>query len=225
MPFAPSERHDDDGSLADVCGVSGIGEGGIYNACNFYAPASSGGKAPEFAQFTTGTRGYNTDWNNFAPNIGVAWRPNVESGWLRTLLGDPEQATLRGGYSVAYERQGIGGFTGIYGPNPGSTLSLTRNANTGTGRPRRDLAGAAARDRIASIRRRFPTTPTFPIPIRPNRADSINAFHPDIEVCVGAIVDRRLAARRSRRTWRSRCATSAPAASISGPRSTTTSAT
>ena len=28
----------------------------------------------------------------------------------------------------------------------------------------------------------FPETPTFPIPIRPNRADNINAFHPDIQV-------------------------------------------
>ncbi|HYE87625.1 MAG TPA: hypothetical protein VEA16_14785, partial [Vicinamibacterales bacterium] len=28
----------------------------------------------------------------------------------------------------------------------------------------------------------FPQTPTFPIPIRPNRADSIEGFHPDIEV-------------------------------------------
>src|SRR6185503_10717587 len=88
-------------------------------------------KIPAFAQLTAGTRGYNIDWDNFAPNIGAAWRPNVESGFLRTLLGDPEQATIRGGFSIAYERQGIGGFTGVYGPNPGSTLSLTRDAATG----------------------------------------------------------------------------------------------
>ena len=131
MPFSPSNDTMTTASLADICGVSGIGSGGIYDACNFYAPGASGGKVPEFTQLTSGTRGYNTDWNNFAPNVGVAWRPNVESGWLRTLLGDPEQATLRGGYSEAFERQGIGGFTGIYGPNPGSTLSLTRNASTG----------------------------------------------------------------------------------------------
>ena len=84
-----------------------------------------------FSQFAKGNGGYNTDWNNVAPNVGVAWRPHVEHGWLHTLLGDPEQATIRGGYSVAYERQGFGVFTGVFGPNPGSTLSLTRDANTG----------------------------------------------------------------------------------------------
>jgi len=47
-----------------------------------------------------------------------------------TLMG-PEQATLRGGYSVAYERQGLLVFTGVYGANPGSTLSLTRSEGNG----------------------------------------------------------------------------------------------
>ena len=90
-------------SINDVCGVSGLGTGGLYTACNFYAPGSSGGKIPEFAQFTKGTRGYNTDWNNLAPNIGAAWRPNVEGGWLRALLGDPAQATIRVGQSVLFD--------------------------------------------------------------------------------------------------------------------------
>ena len=111
MPFSPVNDTMSSASLADVCGTSGLGTGGIYSACNFYAPGSSGGKVPEFQQFTTGSLGYNTDWNNFAPNVGVAWRPQVESGWLRALLGDPDQATLRGGYSVAYDRQGMGIFT------------------------------------------------------------------------------------------------------------------
>src|SRR5262245_43604018 len=180
-PFSPSNDTMTTASLADICGVSGIGSGGLYNACNFFAPASSGGKVPEFAQFTSGTRGYNTDWNNLAPNIGAAWRPNVKGGWLRALLGDPEQATIRGGYSVAYERQGIGGFTGIYGPNPGSTLSLTRDANTGLVGPGESWP-VLFRQTDRLYQAPFPTTPTFPIPIRPNRADSINAFHPDIEV-------------------------------------------
>ena len=94
-------------------------------------PSASGGTVPQFDQLTKGTLGYNTDWNNMAPNIGVAWRPGVESGFMRTLLGDPEQATMRAGYSVAYERQGLGVFTGVFGANPGSTLSLTRDVDTG----------------------------------------------------------------------------------------------
>lgn len=181
MPFAPSNDTMTTASLADICGVSGVGKGGLYNACNFYAPASSGGKIPEFSQFTSGTRGYHVDWNNLAPNIGAAWRPSVQSGWLRALLGDPEYATLRGGYSVAYERQGLGGFTAIYGPNPGSTLSLTRDANTGLVGPGESWP-VLLHETGRLFQAPFPPTPTFPIPIRANRADSINGFHPDIEV-------------------------------------------
>jgi hypothetical protein len=181
MPFVPSNDTMTTASLADVCGVSGLGAGGLFSACNFFAPGSSGGKVPEFAQFTSGTRGYNTDWNNLAPNVGVAWRPNVGDEWRRALLGDPEQATLRAGYAVAYERQGIGGFTGVYGPNPGSSLSLTRDANTGLVRPGESWP-VLLRETDRLYQAPFPKTPTYPIPIRPNRAYTINAFHPDIEV-------------------------------------------
>jgi hypothetical protein len=180
-PFSPVNDTMSTASLADICGVSGIGAGGIYSACNFYSPGASGGKVPEFAQFSSGTRGYNIDWNNVAPNVGAAWRPNVKSGWLRTLLGDPEQATIRGGYSVAYERQGFAVFTSVFGPNPGSTLSLTRSANTGLV-PAGESWPVLLRERNRLYPATFPESPTFPIAIRPNRADTINGFHPDIQI-------------------------------------------
>lgn len=180
-PFSPLNDTMSVAHLADVCGVSGLGDGGIYTACNFYQPGAKGGKVPVFSQFTSGEGGYNTDWNNVAPNIGLAWRPKVEHGWLHTLLGDPDQATIRGGYSVAYERQGFGVFTGVFGPNPGSTLSLTRDANTGLVPP-----GQAWPVLLSETGRLypapFPTTPAFPIAVRPDRADDINAFHPDIKI-------------------------------------------
>jgi hypothetical protein len=180
-PFSPSNDTMTTASLADICGISGVANGGIYNACNFFDPTAGGGKVPEFSQFTSGTRGYNVDWNNVAPNLGLAWRPDVQSGWLRMLLGDPEQATIRGGYSEAFERQGIGGFTGVYGPNPGSTLSLTRNASTGLVGPG-ETWPVLLRETSRLYPATFPDTPSFPIPIRSNRADNINAFHPDVEV-------------------------------------------
>ncbi|MBY0495599.1 MAG: TonB-dependent receptor [Cyanobacteria bacterium] len=181
MPFSPSNDTMTTASLADICGVSGVGDGGIYTACNFYRPGASGGKVPEFAQLTSGTRGYNVDWNNVSPNIGAAWRPGAERGWLRLLLGDPEQATLRAGYAESFERQGLGGFTGIYGLNPGSTLSLTRNVSTGLVGPGESWP-VLLRETNRLYPASFPETPVYPIPIRPNRADNINAFHPGIEV-------------------------------------------
>jgi Carboxypeptidase regulatory-like domain/TonB dependent receptor-like, beta-barrel len=180
-PFAPVNDTMSAATLESMCGMSGLGDGSIYNACNFFVPGASGGVVPQFDQFTSGTRGYNVDWNNFAPNVGVAWRPNVETGWLRTLLGDPEQATIRGGYSVAYNREGFGVFTGVWGANPGSTLSLDRNANTGLVLPGESWPVLLSQtNRLYNAP--FPQTPSFPIAVRPNRADSINAFHPDIEV-------------------------------------------
>ena len=44
------------------------------------------------------------------------------------------------------------------------------------------MAGAAEARPTGSTTRHSPRSPTFPIAIRPNRADSINAFHPDIQV-------------------------------------------
>jgi hypothetical protein len=79
---------------------------------------------------TPPTRRAQHGWNNIAPNFGVAWRPNVQNGWLRTLLGDPEQATLRAGYSER-QRGGFDEFTGVYNNNP-PTYNANRNNNTGS---------------------------------------------------------------------------------------------
>jgi hypothetical protein len=168
-------------TLADICGISGLGDGGTYSKCNFFAPGSSGGKYPEFIPLTSGNGGYKTDWNNFAPSAQIAWRPNVEQGFMRKLLGDPEQATLRAGYSLAYERQGMGVFTGVFGPNPGSTLSLTRGENTGLVPPNQSWPVLLSqRDRLYNAP--FPESPTYPIPARPNRADDMRGFAPDIKI-------------------------------------------
>jgi hypothetical protein len=181
LPFTPIDDVMSTASLADICGVSGLGNGGLYSRCRFYQPGAAGGGRPQFEQFTRGTRGYETDWNNVAPKIGIAWRPNVKGGFLRALLGDPDQATLRAGYSLDYERQGMGIFTGIYGPNPGSTLSLSRDVGTGLV-PAGEKWPVLLRQRDRLYNAPFPETPTFPIAARDNRADDLSAFAPDIKI-------------------------------------------
>ncbi|MCR4375328.1 MAG: TonB-dependent receptor, partial [Acidobacteria bacterium] len=181
-PFVASNDIMTSVTMADVCGLAGIGSGGTYSKCNFSQPNATSGKAiPEFVQLTKGTQGYETDKNNFSPSVSFAWRPNVQSGVLRTILGNPDQATLRAGWSVAYERQGMNQFTGVFGANPGSTLDLRRDANIGlvpAGESWPVLLSQTNRLNQAS----FNETPAFPILTRENRADSISAFAPDIKI-------------------------------------------
>jgi hypothetical protein len=182
MPFTAVNDTMSAATLPSICGLSGLGDGGTFSKCNFNAVGAGQNPAvPEFIQYTRGTRGYETDWNNVSPNVGVAWRPNVQDGWLRSLLGDPEQATFRAGFSMAYERQGMNQFTGVFGANPGSTLSLTRDESTGLVPAGESWPVLLSQpDRLYNAT--FPDKPTFPIAIRPNRADSISAFAPDIEI-------------------------------------------
>jgi len=181
-PFVPVNDIMTTVTQESICGMSGVGDGGLYSKCNFYSPGTDSGVVPEFIQYTSGTKGYTTDWDNFGPSIGIAWRPNVERGWLRTLLGDPEQATLRAGYSESFERQGLGSITGVYATNQGSTISLTRNSSIGN----LVLPGEewpvlfSQRDRIYT--QPFNPTPSYPIAVRPGRADDIGAFASDIEI-------------------------------------------
>ena len=179
-PFEPVNDTMSTATLESICGISGLGDGSLYNACDFYHPGTRG-VVPEFVQFTTGTKGYDVDKNNFAPNVGIAWRPSVQNGWLRALLGDPDQATIRGGYSEAYNREGFASFTGVYGDNPGSTLSLSRDVNTGLVGPGESWP-VLLRESSRIYNSTFPETASFPIAIRPNRADNIEAFHPGIQV-------------------------------------------
>jgi hypothetical protein len=113
----------------------------------------------------------------------VAWRPNVQDGWLRRLLGDPEQATLRGGYSIAYERQGLSEWTGQFGANPGSTIGLTRSATSSEplvppGQTWPVLL--SQRERLYSPS--FDPNPSYPIAVQANRGSSLNGFAPDVKI-------------------------------------------
>ncbi|RPJ83281.1 MAG: hypothetical protein EHM13_07845, partial [Acidobacteria bacterium] len=168
-------------TMESVCGVSGLGDGGMYSKCSFLKPGSVAGATPEFIQLKRGTEGYQTDWNNLAPSLSVAWRPNVQDGFLRQLLGDPETATIRGGWSVAYERQGMGVFSAVYGGNPGTTLSLSRGQDTGLV-PEGESWPVLLSQKDRLYNQPFPESPSYPIAVRANRADDLYAFAPDVQI-------------------------------------------
>jgi hypothetical protein len=193
-PFTASNDTMSAVEFEDFCGISGLGDNTTpYNKCAFFSRKNTG-LVPEYVQLTSGTKGYKTDWNNVAPSISLAWRPNVQSGFLRTLLGDPETATLRGGYSVSFERQGLAQFTGVYGANPGSTLTVTRNTANGNLVNAGETWPLLYRDRARLYDGAYPAGVTYPIAIQANRASGLTGFAPDLQIRSRENVDGRFPA-------------------------------
>jgi hypothetical protein len=178
-------------TIADICGVSGTGAGPGGRPCNLFQPGTLTGQVPSFKPYTSSDPGYKTDWNNFAPNIGVAWLPHIKSGPLRTILGDPDQATIRAGFAIAYIRNGMSDYTGVYNSNPGVSISANRNVNNGNlvtggqtlplllrdsgnlGAPAYCPTGVVSAACIA-------LTPAYPI--LSTTSTSVNAFDPNLQV-------------------------------------------
>jgi hypothetical protein len=123
-PFYPSNASYSTATLQDVWGVSGVN--------NLFKPGTLTGKVPEFIQFDEGVKAYNTDRDNFAPNIGFAWSTSGKGGLLRSLMGAEEgDSVIRAGYSVAYNRPGMSDFTGGIDDNPGLQQTANRNQSLG----------------------------------------------------------------------------------------------
>ena len=85
-------------TVEDLCGVSGPGNGPGGRGCNLFNPGvfNPGGRVPVYALYEAGRPGYRTDYDNFAPNVGVAWQPQVQSGWLRASARRPESRDAAG---------------------------------------------------------------------------------------------------------------------------------
>jgi hypothetical protein len=187
QPFEPANSVFSTTSVNGFCGVSGVGSDGL---CNLFKPGTVSGTPTTYTQYESGTPGYNTDWNNVAPSVGAAWRPNVSSGWLRTLLGDPEYATVRGGFAIGYNRDSIGTFTGVFNGNPGVTVTQNRNATTGLLVLPGQTWPVLMRDtaRLAPLPFCSPTVTTFCSPQEPvypmpaSVANNVQIFDPNFEV-------------------------------------------
>ena len=161
-PFYPLNSSYSTATLADLCGLSGVGSGdSIETKCNLFQPGTMPGKRPQFVNFAKGTYAYDVDYNNFAPNVGFAWSLNDKQGVLGKLLGN--EAVVRGGYTRAYNRNGMNDFSGQYGGNPGVTIQNTDrdidrgNLNDGQGLP--VLFRQSARLGPAP----FPGSPNYPL--------------------------------------------------------------
>ncbi len=176
-PFTVDNSSYTTATLNDVWGISGPG--------NLFKPGTQTGRITQFTQMQKGTGAYNTDYKNFAPSLGFAWRITGQEGFLKRIVGEG-QTVVRGGYSIAYNRQGIGDFRGLQASNPGLIITTDRNLTIG------NLVTNQGTDRLPVLLREtgrlgapaFPTTPTYPLTAAPFVAvtNSVNVYDPNIKV-------------------------------------------
>ena len=175
FPFQPGNGSYSTATFADLCGISGVNAQG---GCNLFQPGVLTGKSPEFINFGEGVDGYNMDWNNFAPSIGLAWTPGARGGLLGRIIGDGA-TVIRGGWARAYSQNGLNDFTGQYNANPGVVIPVVRNNNQGN---LNDGAGLPIlfREPARLGPAAFPSRPAYPLTDTIDQ--DINLFDPNIKV-------------------------------------------
>jgi hypothetical protein len=155
-------------TYAELFGVSGVG--------NLFKPGVMTGKAPETTLFQKGDKTFNTDYNNFAPSLGFAWSPNGK-GWLKRFVGEGGQTVLRGGYSIAFVREGMNVVSSILGANPGGQVDATRNAGNGNlGATPVLFRNPASLGPPSNV----PSAPSYPFQGSPT--NTVNGFIPDLKL-------------------------------------------
>src|ERR1044071_4129198 len=122
LPFVPLNNLHTHSSYPGLFGVSGEG--------NLFKPGTLTGQPTQFVPLHAGEAAYGTQWKNFAPSVGLAWNPNVDSSFLRWILGRGGRGVIRVGYAVAYNREGISALQALSG-NPGLTIAASRNLPLG----------------------------------------------------------------------------------------------
>jgi len=168
LPFYALNNSYYTATVADVWGVSGVG--------NLFKPGTLTGQKPVFGTYAEGTRAFNTDRNNFAPSIGIAWTPGSRGSLLGKIIGDEGDTVLRGGYALAYNRPGMSSFRGIFSENPGVTLTADRDTSQGTLGP----VPLLFRERARLGPPPFPRTQV--VPFTEVITGDVNIFDPDLQV-------------------------------------------
>ena len=156
-------------SFDQIFGESGPG--------NLFKPGTLSGTPTRFVQFSQGEKTFDTEYGNFAPSVGITWSPNTGTdGFMHKLLGNSGQTVLRGGFSLAFVREGTSAFTSLFNSNPGGTL--TANQST-SGTPFPLSFGNLFRNGVPARPGTLPTQPVYP-----NAGlitDPANTFSPDMK--------------------------------------------
>ncbi|HYO63867.1 MAG TPA: TonB-dependent receptor [Pyrinomonadaceae bacterium] len=155
-------------SYEEIFGISGPG--------NLFRPGVREGRVTQFTRLEPGEPAYDTDYNNFAPSVGIAYSPNWRNGILGGLFGESGRSVLRAGYSIAFVREGTNVASSIFAANPGGVITATRSIALGN-----LTAGTLLRNiNPATIAPTLPDAPNYPLVGA--SSNSANAFAPDLKL-------------------------------------------
>lgn len=127
------------------------------------------GKIPTFIGTENGYKAYKTDYNNFAPSVGIVWSPNLGS-----FLGKDGKSVIRAGYSTSFVREGTNVLLSILGSNPGGSIDASKSIALGN-----LPVGTLLRNPASLTAPAFAGTPAYPLAGTTN--DGTNAFDPNIK--------------------------------------------
>jgi hypothetical protein len=168
-PFTTLNNYYSYTSNDQLYGISGVG--------NVFKPGiTASGKQTQFVQFKPGDAAYPTKYKNLAPTFGFAWTPDIREGILGKILGSGSQSVFRGGYSIAFNREGTQVVSSILGANPGGYVTATKNVSTGN----LGTLPVLFRDKSRLAPPPIPESPVYPL--TGAVTDSANAFDPSIRL-------------------------------------------
>jgi len=176
QPFSASNSIYSYVDAANLCGLSGANGD---SACNIFQPGTMPGQHTVLQQYAAGTDSAKTDYNNFAPSVGVAWTPQNRPGFVGKLMG-PNDFVVRGGYARSFSRPAIGDFTNVFNTNPGVRLT-----NSLTGAQILASAGQSGAlllsNPLVTKSLPFPDAPVYPFPPT-SSTNSLAAFDQHVQI-------------------------------------------
>jgi hypothetical protein len=180
IDFAPRNKNGvyTTAGYESVWGISGVG--------NLFKPGQiANSTLPQFKLVDENTKPYDTRYKDFAPSFGFAWTPDFGSkgNLLKKVFGSAGQFVIRGGYSIAYVREGFDTFYSMWGLNPGPFLSLSVSpANNPTEFVSGGFSGpGSVLFRDATLPRRLPPSKAqFPITAGPG--EDFNEWSPNLRM-------------------------------------------
>jgi hypothetical protein len=170
--FAPSPVNDNNvytrTGLGGIFGVSGPG--------NLFKPGVFEGEITQFRLLEENEKAFENHYRDFSPSLGFAWTPNFGNGMIGKIFGGQDRLVLRGGYGIAFVREGFSAFNSMFGGNEGVTQSIA----TSPGNFPVEFGAPGSRlFRDGNFPFLPPLAPVFPFTAR--QGASINDFNPNLK--------------------------------------------